>query len=72
MKSNHQNGASVSVRIRLILGSKDLFTPSDFVTVNVTNVMLKNTMTTQHILPVIVPVKKIKGAARQRYVSRSV
>ena len=44
---------------------KGLFTPSDPIMVTVTNVMLIGKMGMQPILPITVPVKKIKGAARQ-------
>ena len=46
---------------------KGSFTPSDSITVTVTNVMLTGNMGMQPILPITVPIKKIKGAARQRY-----
>ena len=44
--------------------TKDLFTPNDSVTVTVT---LTGKTGTQLILPITVPIKNIKGAARQRY-----
>ena len=48
---------------------KGLFTPSDPIADPIT---LMGKMGMQPILPIIVLVKKIKGVARQRYVSRSV
>ena len=46
---------------------KGLFTPSDLFPVTVIDVMLTGKMNMQPILAVTVPVKKIKGAARQCY-----
>ena len=46
---------------------KGLFTPSDSVTVTVTDIMLTDKIGMQPILAVTVPVKKIKGAAHQCY-----
>ena len=47
----------------IYLGPKGLFTPND----SVTNVTLTGKMDMHPILPVTVPVKKIKGTARQCY-----
>ena len=47
--------------------TKGSFTPSDCVTVTVTNVTLTGKMGVQPILSVTVPVKKIKGATRKCY-----
>ena len=44
---------------------KGSFTPSDYITVTVTDITLRGKMGMQPILPVTVPVKKIKGASRQ-------
>ena len=41
--------------------------PSDSVSVTITNTTLKGKMDNQPILPVTVPVKKIKGATHQCY-----
>ena len=55
---------SLTLRIN---ANKSLFTPTDFVTITETNVTLMGKMSMQLILPITVPVKKIKGATRQRY-----
>ena len=47
--------------------TKGLFTPSDSVTVTVTNVTFTGKMRMQPFLPIAVPVKKIKGATHKCY-----